>query len=234
MKIKSNKRPAIVLIAILFWTFPLIADSVIKKRVYREKIGKQVTNHRFTIETSPSGCNIDLTSETGDKKIFQTYRLDPQLDTQSWSYYDPQKNVKVNASRTGHTIRLKGTDRGKPVDKTFKINDLPWNQTFNIGLEQFAVSSKTSMVFWAIGAGGRGHLKITKFKVKKKKTETITLSRDNKPVEAVHITISLTGLLSIFWTGNYWYRTSDGRFLRYFGKTGMGSSYSLMELLPEE
>jgi hypothetical protein len=212
---------------------PLTAESVIKKRVYREKTGKTVTTHHFTIETSPSGFSIDLRSETQGKNIFQVYRLDSRLDTLAWNYHAPHNNIKVSAVRKDNIITLTGTDRGKTVNKTFKTGRLPWNQTFNIGLEQFAAASEPSMVFWAIGAGGRGHLKITRFKAKKKKTETITLTTGAKPVAAVHITISLTGILSIFWTGNYWYRKSDGTFLRYFGKSGKGS-FSLMELLPAE
>ena len=44
--------------------------------------------------------------------------------------------------------------------------------------------------------------------------------------------ISLSGLLSIFWKGNYYYRKVDGTFLLYKGK-GRGSSRTIMELTSE-
>ena len=74
-------------------------------------------------------------------------------------------------------------------------------------------------------------MKITRFKLKKKRIDTISIN--GKEVEAVYITVSLTGLLSIFWTGKYWYRKSDGVFLRYKGKSGPGTGVSIMELTSE-
>ena len=214
-------------------TLPLNGETIVKKRVYQEKIEDTMTTHRFTIKTSGSGHLIELDSETLGKNILQTFRLDPKLDTLEWNYDAPHDQLKLNALRKGDIIIFKGTDRGKTVNKTFELDGLPWNQTFNLGLEQFVTSSDKSMVFKAIGVGGRGHLKITKFKVKRRKVQTITLTTMKQPLEAVHVTISLTGLLSIFWTGKYWYRKSDGTFLRYSGKSVKGGK-SLMELLSTE
>jgi hypothetical protein len=157
--------------------------------------------------------------------------VDANLDTLAWTFENPGDNTKVSASREGNKIFLKGQSRGESIEKTFKINQLPWNQTFNIGLERFTLTPEKSMLFWAIGTKGPGNMKITRFKVKKKKIETITL-KDNE-IEAIHVTISLTGILSIFWTGKYWYRKSDGVFLRYKGKNGPGTGVSVMELISE-
>lgn len=220
-----------LIICTLLLTLPLNADTIIKQRVYQETIEGTVTTHRFTIHTSESGCFIELTSETDGQPMMQTFRLDPKLDTMEWNYDAPHDRIKLNALRKGDMIRFTGTDRGEAVNKTFELDGLPWNQTFNIGLEQFVMSGKNSMIFKAIGVGGRGHLKITRFKVKRKNIETITLTTMKRPIDAVHVTISLTGLLSIFWTGKYWYRKSDGAFLRYSGKSNKGG-YSLMELAP--
>ena len=200
-------------------------------RVYEEKSQDQPTTHRFDMETTPSGCPAHLQSVTGDTVIKQTFELDAHLATLKWAFENPKENTKITAAREGNKIFLKGQSRGKPIEKTFKINELSWNQTFNIGLEQFALSPGKSMIFWAIGTRGPGNMKITRFKVNKKGIETITIR--GKQVEAVYITISLTGLLSIFWTGNYWYRKSDGVFLRYKGKSGPRTGVSIMELTSE-
>jgi len=200
-------------------------------RVYEEKTQDQLTTHRFDMEATPSGYSINLQSETGDTVIKQTFAVDTNLAALSWVFENPGENTKVTASREGNKIFLKGQTRGKPIEKTFKINELSWNQTFNIGLERFALSPEKSMVFWSIGTRGPGNMKITRFKVKKKGNETIKIN--GKEVEAVYITISLTGLLSVFWTGKYWYRKSDGVFLRYKGKGGPGTGISIMELTSE-
>ena len=222
MKIKN-----ISIVLVLLWSCLLSGMT----RVYEEKNKDQVTTHRFVIEKKSTGYSIGLQSKTGDAVIKQKFEVNVNLATLSWTFENPKENTKVTAYRKGDKIFLEGQDRGEPIDKTFKINELPWNQTFNIGLEVFAVSPAKSMKFWAIGTKGPGNMKITKFKVKKKKIETVTL-RGNE-VEAVYITISLSGLLSIFWTGNYWYRESDGRFIRYKGKGGPGTGISIMELVSE-
>ena len=42
--------------------------------------------------------------------------------------------------------------------------------------------------------------------------------------------MSLTGLLSLFWKGDYWYSLSDGLFLRYGKRSGKEGS-GVMELI---
>jgi hypothetical protein len=224
-----NSRMKIINVPILLMLLvcPLLLSSM--TRIYEERTGDQVTTHRFVIETTPPGYSIHLQSETGDEVIKQTFALDTNLAALSWTFDNPKEKTNVTATRKENKIFLQGTDRGKPITKTFKINDLPWNQSFNIGLERFALSSEKTMLFWAIGTKGPGNMKITKFKVKKRGIETIDLS--GSQVEAVYLTISLTGILSMFWTGNYWYRQADGGFLRYKGKNGPGQPLSIMELV---
>lgn len=221
---------------ILWIIFILLASVSIlagETRVYQEKEGTRVTTHFFSIVTVEDGFSVDLKSETPEGPIFQKYRLDKNLGTLSWEFESAHENIKVNAERENNRITMKGTDRGKPIDKRFKINKLPWNQTFNIGLEAFLGSTKRRMYFWAIGVGGPGNMKITKFKVKRKDIESVYLEKTNKKVEAEHVTISLSGLLSMFWTGHYWFRKSDGKFLRYRGKNKPGGPVALMELISD-
>jgi len=218
---------------ILIVLFVPICSFILSRmtRVYEEKTGKEVTTHRFVIEPSSSGYAIDLQSLTGDSVIKQKFELDRNLAALSWTFEYPGENINVIASRKGNKIFLKGRGRGKEIDKTFDIDELPWNQAFNIGLEGFAPAAENSLKFWAIGTRGPGYMKITKFKIKRKRNETININ--GKEIEAVYVTISLTGLLSMFWTGNYWYRKSDGKFIRYKGKNGPGKPVSVMELVSE-
>jgi len=200
-------------------------------RVYKERNGQEVTTHRFVIEPKDNGYSIDLESITGERIVKQKMELDRKLAALSWTFADPAEDIDVSAFRKGNKIYLKGRGRGKTIDKTFNINELPWNQSFNIGLEKFVLGQDKSMKFWAIGTKNPGYMKITKFKVKRKEKESITVN--SQKVEAVHVTISLTGLLSMFWTGHYWYRVPDGRFLCYRGKSGSGKPKSVMELISE-
>ncbi len=213
--------------ATLLWSGLLKGET----RVYKERARDQVTIHRFVIEESALGFSIDLVSEKGYEQVKQKYDVDSSLATLSWEYEYPGEETRVRARREGNKILLKGINKGKTIEKTFKINNMPWNQTFNIGLERFALSPAKELRFWSIGTMGPGRMKITKFAAKKKAEENINL--DGQPLTAIHIQMSMTGLLSVFWKGHYWYRKSDGVFIRYQGK-GSGSPFTIMELVSEE
>lgn len=221
-----------VLIAVFTAALFCFASLNGETRVYEEKTKDQVTSHRFVFEEFSSNYLITLRSEKEGEHIDQKYGLDPNLAALSWQFENPKEKTKVTANRKDNKIFLSGIHKGKQINKTFKINELPWNQSFNIGLEKFARSTETSIKFWAIGTTGPGDMKITKFNVKKKGVEKIILK--GKEVEAVHVRISLSGLLSIFWSGSYWYRKADGKFLRYKGKGGPGTSTTIMELISEK
>jgi len=199
-------------------------------RVYEEKTGNRLTTHRFVIEESLSGYDITLRSETGERRIDQKFILNTSLDALSWHYENPAENTKITTVKKENKIYLRGIHKGKQINKTFKTKALSWNQSFNIGLEKFALAPDKSMKFRAIGTSGPGDMKITTFSVKKKNVETITFA--GKKTAALHVQISLSGLLSLFWKGNYYYRKTDGKFLLYKGK-GSGSSRTVMELTSE-
>lgn len=199
-------------------------------RVYEEKTQNKVTTHRFLIEQAPSGYLVALASENAERRIDQRFELEPGLAALAWSYENPGEKTKVSAYRKENRIFLSGRHKGKAIKKTFKIDELAWNQSFNIGLEKFALSEAKATKFWAIGTTGPGDMKITAFKVKKKGFEKIILT--GKEIETVRIQISLSGLLAVFWSGNYWYKREDGKFLRYQGKA-RGSHISTMEIIPQ-
>ncbi|MCK4762949.1 MAG: hypothetical protein KAW12_12200 [Candidatus Aminicenantes bacterium] len=222
-----NKKGVLITIIVLLINIILYSEV----RSYEEKTKNRVTTHNFVISTSPSGYSISLSSENKQENTHtdQKFELDTNLSAFSWQYENSEEKTKVTARREANNIFLDGIHKGKQIKKTYKINDLSWNQSFNIGLEKFALSKEKKLKFWAIGTSGSGDMKITKFSVKKKKAETIKI--DDKNVEAVHVEISLSGLLSLFWTGHYWYHSVDGKFLRYRGKNKPGASITVMELI---
>lgn len=218
-------------VAILLLCLPAASLTAQSERVYRESNEKETITHRFRFEKKENSHFIFLETEKGGVVIRQTYEVDQHMATRSWSYDHPGTNTLISAVLRNKQIVLNGRDKGKPVKKTYEVDEAPWNQTFNIGLEPFAQSGPEKTRFWAIGTGGPGNMKITKFKVKKEDEETITL--EGREVRARHVSITLPGLLSIFWTGHYYYRIPDGRFLRYRGKNGPGEPPSTMNLISE-
>lgn len=223
--------PIVVFLAAFMAAFHLCGETRIM--VYQEKTDDQVTIHRFDIQSGGEGFLIELSTREDQNTVEQAFTLNSKLETLSWTYEEAAKKTAVSARLEGRSILLRGTHKGEPINKTFKTKGLPWNQLFNKGVEPFVRSGKKKYKFRAIGTRGPGEMKITSFTVKRmKKPEVIRIM--GQEMAAVHIKISLSGLLSMFWTGHYWFRQQDGVFIRYRGKNGPGKPVSVMELTEEK
>lgn len=199
---------------------------------YREIEGENTVTHNIDVTPAQSGYRIELaSSRVGGGTIRQTFMTAANLNTLSWTFSDPERQMEWSAELRGDAVILSGLTRSRKVDKKFKVGDLPWNQLFQMGLEPFAVSASRGLKFCSIGTQGPGEMKMGKFTVSRQGGEKI--SSGGKEIAAVRLRVSLSGLLSIFWHGDYWYRQSDGRFLRYRGKNRPGGSVAVSELVEE-
>lgn len=196
---------------------------------YRESEGAAVASHFLSIVPEEQGFRVELTTTREDGVIRQFIRTAADLSTLAWTFSDPGRQMELEAKLRGEDIVLSGTFRGKKIEKKFAVSDMPWNQLFQVGLGPFVLSKAKSMQFRSIGTQGPGELKIGKFTVTRKDDEKITIA--GKEVVAAHLRIALSGLLSIFWHGDYWYRKTEGRFLRYRGKNKSGGPVSVSELV---
>jgi hypothetical protein len=200
---------------------------------YREVDGDRRTTHTITIVPAGTGYGVELTSRRdGGDAVRQTFRVAAGLSTQGWSFSDPGRRMELAAAVRGGEIVLSGSFQGKKVDERFDADGAPWNQLFQMGLGPFVLSGRKSMSFRSIGTQGPGELKIGKMTVTRQGEEAIELN--GRTVAAVRVRISLSGLLSVFWHGDYWYRKSDGRFLRYRGKNRSGGPVAVSELIEEK
>jgi hypothetical protein len=217
-------------VAVLLACFfaPLPAETL----SYREVEGTVVATHSLTITANGSGWRIDLITTKEGAVVRQTFNTAADLTTLAWTFSDPGRQMELAAGIQESAIVLRGTFQGKKIEKKFSAAKVPWNQLFQMGLGPFVLSGKEDLTFRSIGTQGPGELKIGKMSVTRKDDETIELH--GQKVTAVHLRIALSGLLSIFWHGDYWYRKSDGRFLRYRGKNRSGGPVAVSELVEEK
>ena len=199
---------------------------------YREVEGEAVASHVLNIIPAGDGFRIELATTRAGAVVRQTFRTAADLSTLAWTFSDPARRMELTAGLDGESIFLRGSVRGEKVEKKFAAAGPPWNQLFQMGLGAFVESGAASCQFRSIGTQGPGELKIGKFTVKRQETEKITLA--GKEISAIHLRISLSGLLSIFWHGDYWFRPGDGRFLRYRGKNRPGGPQAVSELVEEK
>jgi hypothetical protein len=198
---------------------------------YREVEGDITVVHTLTITPAPQGWSIELASLRSGGTVRQTFRTAADFSTLAWTFSDPARRMELAAGVQGDEIVLSGSFAGAKVDKRFQAGGAPWNQLFQMGLVPFVQGGDESRKFRSIGTQGPGELKIGKFTVTRQNKEKILLG--GKEIETVHLRISLSGFLSIFWHGDYWYRMGDGRFLRYQGKNRSGGPVAVSELVQE-
>jgi hypothetical protein len=198
---------------------------------YREVEGQAVATHVLSIAPEGSGFLVTLLTTRASGDVRQTFHTDAGLATLAWTFSDPGRRMELAASVQGKAIVLSGNCQGRPVEKEFAAAGPPWNQLFQIGLGPFVLSREKSGRFRSIGTEGPGETKLGKFTVTREDDETIGLG--GKEIAAVHLSLSLSGLLSIFWHGDYWFRRGDGRFLRYRGKNRPGGAVAESDLVEE-
>ncbi len=228
--IKTTKISSVALV--LAWLLGPAARLTAETLTYREIEGAAVTTHVLSLRPEGPGFRVELATTRPGGTVRQTFRTAADLTTLEWTFSDPARRMELAAAVQGDNIVLTGSFQGKNVAKKFATAGAPWNQLFQVGLGPFALSAGESFQFRSIGTQGPGELKIGKMTVTRKADEAIDLAGTD--VVAVHLRISLSGLLSVFWHGDYWYRKNDGRFLRYRGKNRSGGPVAVSELVKEE
>lgn len=233
----KRRSPGWIILAILLLSAgipPLLAAGALPVGMltYREVEGDSLSIHAIVVAREGDGFRVELTTTRGAAVVRQTCLVAADLATRSWTFSDPARQMELAAAIQGERIVLTGSSQGKKVDKRFDATGAPWNQLFQMGLGPFVMSGRKEMTFRSIGTQGPGELKIGKMSVTRRGEEEVEIN--GQKVAVIHVRISLSGLLSIFWRGDYWYRKSDGLFLRYRGKNRRGGAIAVSELAEEK
>jgi hypothetical protein len=145
--------------------------------------------------------------------------------THEWSLKQMDKDI--TARLENGQIKVSGVVEGRPVDKAFPEGNLPWFQLLSFSLRSFAQSDENSVLFQFLRPD---NLSIVKLEAKKNGNATISMS--GQEVAACHIRVSPPWPFSVFWQGNYWFRASDGLFLRFEGVNGPpGTKKTVVQLV---
>lgn len=227
--IKKKLKQGLILTGILLYSSILACGYTI---VLKETTGNDIVIHTFQIEPSGSNYLVKLTKKSEKQEIHVELELDSSFSTLKWKYNNPNKGIDISAFREDTKIFLSGTNKSKTINKKFDVGSLPWKQIFSFDLEGFIASGKNKMEFCALGAEGPGAMASAKFSATVQGNDRIVYQGEE--VETTHLKISLTGIKSAFWKGDYWYRKSDNKFLRYQSGGGANSPSTITELISEE
>jgi hypothetical protein len=224
-----RKLKALFILMILSSTLPAFGLTL----VYIEESRMGRVEHTVTIEPTAGGYSIVVTSVAGEAAaITQELETDRGYSVLSWRYRDRESGTDITGIRRKSSISLSGRYRGRTVERRYKIDSKPWYQLFPHGLERLAVSGEQEpLLFYAVGIEGIGATRIGTFRAKPGEIEEIDWN--GRRHAAVHVHISLTGFASILWSGDYWYRPSDGRNLVSKSDRGPGTQPIIFQLISE-
>lgn len=137
------------------------------------------------------------------------------FDTEHWRGRNTAEGTSISAFRQGNTIHIQGQLKGNAIDKTIAIDAAPWFQSMSWSLRRLALSNDEQLELWTLRPDTLKAYKLVAQKIGKE-----ALQIGDKTVVGIKIEIRLKGILGAFWSGQYWFRETDGVWLRYKGVSG--------------
>jgi len=189
------------------------------------KVGKDTVLFNESVKETGTGFTAVLTTSVGE---YDSLEMDSKRSTIRWQRRLKSENTEVSAERNGSKVRVSGTYKGKPYDKTHDIGDLPWYQLHEISYEELFATGVASANFWTID---RKTMKPTEFKAERQLEETINIM--GAPVQSVKYALTVNGVPSLLFTSYFWLRKTDGRFLNLEVPAVLGLPRSSVELTGE-
>jgi hypothetical protein len=224
----SGILAGVTLFLILVCTLPVTGLTL----VYIERTRSETLEHTINIEPSGEGHSVVITSRrAGSTTLIQSFETDGEFAVVSWVYRDLETGTTIFGTRRDSTIMLSGRYRGKTFVRQHTVEDKPWYQLFPLGLERLAVGKQQEVQFYVIGFEGITAMRIGNFRAERKGVEAVEVN--GKLVPSVFVRVSLSGLASILWSGDYWLRAKDGRPLVARSDRGPGTQSNVIELIAE-
>lgn len=198
------------LLLVILLPLPGAAEHLENYR-YRQQTGDEIQYFDWLLEKS-EGFKLSSVSKT---EIHRTF-MDGNLCTDKWTMENPAEKTAVEARRQADRIILTGHWRGQSLRKELRIDHAPWYQALSLSLRAFLASPENRAEFWTLRPD---ELKPLKLKAAKKGLETLRI--DGRSMQAQKLEIRLIGLGALFGHSLYWFRSSDGLFLKYQGPNGI-------------
>jgi hypothetical protein len=217
----AGKRRLVACI-LMFVTGSLIAQE---SSTYRDTAGGREISIRILQDPLPGGLLIRSFMSDGEYHEVEYGAADA---TVRYRVTSPVRKLDYTVRKEGNLIRFEGTLGGRPLSRTQRIDDRPWYQTIEKSLSGFARSGgRALLLFWIVQPWeARAYL----MQAANEGEETVVVGSGR--TSARRVRVSPAGLLSLFWSTLYWYRSSDGLFVRYEGVRGLpGTPLTVVELV---
>lgn len=184
----------------------LTITALAQERIYISTCGKT----RTAIKWSEENKDGKIYLHTVQGVEVHEYVLDNSYKTESWKIVDTSSNTNLTISLKNGIYSISGIFKGKPISKTVKSKGKPWYQNiaYNAGL---TLKNGKSVEYECFRPD---NMKLYTMSATKKSVEKF----DGK--NAVRIEVGLTGIMSAFWSCDYYFDTVTLSFVGYKGVNG--------------
>lgn len=192
----------IIMLLSLFLTITTLAQE----RNYISTCGKT----RTAIKWSEGNKDGKIYLHTVQGVEVHEYVLDNGYKTESWKIVNTSSNTNLTISLNNGIYFILGKFNGKPISKTVKSKGKPWYQNiaYNAGL---TLKNDKSVEYECFRPD---NMKLYTMSATKKGVEKF----DGK--NAVRIEVGLTGIMSAFWSCDYYFDPVTFSFVGYKGVNG--------------
>jgi len=142
--------------------------------------------------------------------IDDEFILDKEYSLISWRRRCHEDDTDFTTTRKGSTLVVKGKLNGELIDKELELGNQALHIYPKYSLTKFVMSNMQKMKFWTLRRD-----KMTKLPMQAIKKGVGIIHVNGKEVEAIKVYYSITGKLrEKHFNHNYYYRKSDGVFLK--------------------
>jgi hypothetical protein len=213
------------LAAVLF-TLSIMSLSAEQFFTYKSNAGGEEYTYRIHIGENAGFSTISGESPAAAWKLV----CGPNGETIAYEYRSEIDGADYLLERKNGFILARGTLKENDINKQIKIDkDLPWFQTLGVSFSIFVLSESKRMEFTMLRPAD---LKVLKWVIKKQGDEVIEINE--KPVDAIRVKLNLAGILAPLWSGDLWFRRTDGQYLKFQGGSFTpGKPETVIELVEE-
>jgi len=204
-------------ILIVFFSHQVFSIDIFE---YENTKGNEKYSTSLAVSPIATGYEIFVKLEKTELRsiVSETYEI------RTLAYSNPGENSNLLITRKGNAVEITGTVKNSPVNEIICISDFPWHQFPELTFSDFILSNKVKLVYWTFVGYNRTMMKLGAEKVQ---VEKITIN--GRDEEAWRVLVKPEGIYALFWHADFWFRKSDGAYLKFEAIDGIGEPVTFME-----
>jgi hypothetical protein len=191
-----------VLVLLLSASLPLFGQETILR--YSQTHGGVSSRVEYRILRTAGTVEITEAGNGATEKV----RWTDDTGTVSWQQAIPAEGTDFGAERAGTTVRVKGTFKGRKIEKEIRIDAAPWYQVFGPLIAELLPAGSSQREFWVMNWDD---LSAHRMMVRRAGRERITVN--GAATDALKIHFSPAGALAPFWGADFWYGPTEAAWL---------------------